>query len=175
MFSRLSSGANDDWQEGIRRVLYPWLHPRLDKLGDALGIPLYAMGHVGYNQYLGLVDESEEVVEEELVELGLRRNPIACLKELSDGRVSEGSWVLREPTDSRALIESGMQLHLTMFARQDGKPGRELYAHYEDDWRVSPLKHLRESAFSAASGVQKGRVLLDQHTFLTLKDSKLYR
>jgi hypothetical protein len=62
-----------------------------------------------------------------------------------------------------------MQLHLTLFERQDGKAGREIYAHYEDDWRVSPLPHLRAENFSERQGVELLTELIDEHSFLVRK------
>ncbi|UBF22187.1 hypothetical protein HRTV-2_gp39 [Halorubrum virus HRTV-2] len=168
MLPRFLLDSDDDWQEKTRRSLYPWLHPRLQRLGDLIGVPMYAMGGVGHNQYVGKLDEGEEAIEIDLVDLGFRRNPIACLKSLPDGRVSEGSWALVHE-DAPEVIEPGMQLHVTMFERDDGQPGREIYAHYEDDWRTSPLTHLREKNFSVLKGVEIAREYLDSESFLVLK------
>lgn len=153
--------ANDDWQEGLRRRWYPRLHPLIEPVGG------FAVGSVGENQYVGKADEDEEAIEVELDERG-RRNPIACLKELADGRVSEGSWVILHE-DSPELVESGMQLHITLFVREDGEDGRELYAHYEDDWRVSPFAHLREANFDPAKGIELATEYLNEHTHILLK------
>lgn len=153
--------SNDDWIEPFRRTLYPKLHPYLELVGG------YGVGHVGEKQYIGKLDESEDAIEVELDDRG-RRNPIACLKSLDDGRVSEGSWVLLHG-DNPALIEEGMQVHITMFQREDGETGRELYAHYEDDWRSAPLDHLRENNFSASDGVTRATEYLDEHTYLILQ------
>lgn len=64
---------------------------------------------------------------------------------MEDRRVSEGSWVLLHE-DNPEVIEEGKQVHITLFDRVDG-PGREIYAHYEDDWRSAPLAHLRSANF----------------------------
>lgn len=153
--------ADDDWQEGVRRRWYPLLHPLLEPLGG------YSVGTVDGDQYVGKLDEDEDAIEDELDDRG-RRNPIACLKSLDDGRVSEGSWVILHG-DSPDLVDPGMQLHVTMFVRSDGESGRELYAHLEDDWRVSPLAHLREKNFDEAAGVAKATEYFDEHTYLTLQ------
>lgn len=154
-------GSDDDWIEIFRQAVYPQLHPYLKPFGG------YGVGHVGENQYLGKVNENEGAIEQELDDRG-RRNPVACLKSLTDGRVSEGSWVVLHE-DAPALIEEGMQLHITLFVRSDGEPGRELYAHYEDDWRASPFAHLREKNFDVERGVALGSTYFDEHTYLVLQ------
>lgn len=169
MFPKFLLDSDDDWQEDTRRRLYPWLHPRLERLGDLIGVPLYAVGGVGHNQYVGKLDEGEEAIEVDLVEIGFRRNPIACLKELPDGRVSEGSWVLLHE-DAPDFVAPGMQLHVTMFERKDGQPGRELYAHYEDDWRVAPIAHLRGANWNAPAGVDIATDYFNHKSFLTLRN-----
>lgn len=153
--------ANDDWQEGVRRRWYPLIHPFIEPFGG------YAVGTVGGNQYVGVLAEAEDAIEDALDDRG-RRNPIACLKSLEDGRVSEGSWAILHG-DSPDLVEPGMQLHVTMFVRSDGEPGRELYAHLEDDWRVSPLAHLREKNFDPERGVALAMEYFDTHTHLILQ------
>lgn len=139
--------ADDDWQEGFRRFWYPRLHHVLALFGG------YGTGHVGKAQYVGLLRADEELIEEEMVRAGARRNPLAAYKRLSDGRLSEGSWVFLSDDDPSGRVEEGMQLHITLFERADGEPGREVYAHYEDDWRDSPSAHLRGENMSATAGV----------------------
>lgn len=158
--------SDDDWVEGARLYFYPRLHEPLSTLGDRIGVNLYSVGHVGERQYVGVLDESEDTIEKALDDHG-ERNPVACLKDLSDGRTSEGSWVIRH-AERPDLIEEGMQLHFTLFKREDGKPGREIYAHYEDDWRVAPLAHLREKNFDVERGVVLGTEYIDEHTHLIL-------
>jgi hypothetical protein len=144
------------------------MHDTLGRVGDLVGVHLYATGVLPVRGYALTFDEDEEVVEDELVALGFRRNPIACYKSLPDGRPSEGSWVLLN-RDNPVYIARGMQLHVTMFARSDGKPGREMYAHYEDDWRVSPLPHLRAENFSESIGVEMLTELIDEQSYLVRK------
>ena len=163
MLPRFLLDSDDDWQEGLRANLYPLLHPYLKPLGG------YAVGETRLNQYVGRFDEDEESIEEELVDAGFRRNPIACFKSLPDGRASEGSWVLLNE-DAPDHVAPGMQLHVTMFERADGQKGREVYAHYEDDWRSAPVAHLRAKNFSAAAGVDITRDYLDERTFLVRRE-----
>lgn len=153
-------GADDDWIESLRYVLYPKLHPFLTPFGG------YAVGRVGYDQYVGHFPEDEDAIEEELEAVGGERNPIAALKSLHDGRVSEGSWRFTAGSAAPVTIEDGMQLHLTLFDRDDGKHGREVYAHYEDDWEANAIGHLREHNFNPAIGVHLATELLDEHTYL---------
>lgn len=169
MLPRVLLDADDDWQEGVRATLYPWLHPKLQAVGDRVGVPLYAVGHVGYDQFVGVATEDEEVIEDELAAVGFRRNPISCFKSLPDGRESEGSWVLLHE-DAPEYVEVGMQLHVTLFAADTHTDHRGIYAHYEDDWRQSWLAHLREENFSAVAGVDTCRTVIDTETFLTFKD-----
>jgi len=160
--------ADDDWIESLRLYLYPKLHEPLSGFGDSIGVRLYATGGVGGNQYVGTLSENEEVIEKELDERAVR-NPIACLKTLPDGRVSEGSWVLLHD-ENPALIEPGMQLHLTMFDREDGEAGREIYAHYEDDWRTAPLAHLRGKNFNPKEGVSIATEYFNDETYLVFEN-----
>ncbi|UBF19989.1 hypothetical protein HRTV-22_gp34 [Halorubrum virus HRTV-22] len=163
MFPRFLLDSDDDWQEGLRAWLYPRLHPFLTPFGG------YGVGETRLNQYVGAFSEGEESIELELVDAGFRRNPIACFKSLPDGRESEGSWVLI-PEDAPDYVAPGMQLHVTMFKRADGQKGREMYAHYEDDWRSAPFAHLRAKNFSAAAGVDIARDYLDKETFLVRQE-----
>jgi hypothetical protein len=159
--------SDDDWIESFRRSLYPLLHDPLSKLGEKIGVNLYAVGSVGGNQYVGKFDENEDAIEEEF-DSRAERNPVAALKSLEDGRTSEGSWVVLHD-HCPDLIEEGKQLHFTLFVREDGAAGRELYAHYEDDWRAAPLAHLRSENFSPEKGVKIAEEYLDEYTHLVRK------
>ena len=167
MFPKFLLNADDDWQESLRRYIYPRIHKPLSKFGSQIGINLYAVGGLWNVGKVGVFDESEESIEEGLDDRA-RRNPIACLKNLPDGRVSEGSWALLHE-DHPELIEEGMQLHMTLFERSDGKSGREIHAHYEDDWRSAPLSHLRAKNFSYDEGVKLATEYINQNTHLILK------
>lgn len=151
--------ADDDWQETLRAKLYPALHTGLQAVG------LYGVGTVGNDQYVGTSKIDEETLEEELVALGFKRNPVACYKRLPDGRGSTGSWVLL-PEDAKR-VENGMQLHVTLFPTRVGE-GVEVYAHYEDDWRKRPLSHLREKRFRPHEGASLARAILMQHSFIEI-------
>jgi hypothetical protein len=159
--------SNDDWVETFRRSVYPRLHEPLSKVGDLVGVNLYAKGRMYRNQYVGTVYEDEDVIEQEFESLGAQRNAIACLKSFPDGRVSEGSWVILHD-EQPELVPEGLQLHMTLFNPENGGHGREVYAHLEDDWRVSPLAHLRANNFSPEQGVETARPLLNDETFLEL-------
>jgi hypothetical protein len=169
MLPRVLLGADDDWQEPLRRTLYPRLHDPLVWVGNLIGTPMYAQGVARWDQYVGTLPLEEDAIEAELEELASVRNPIAALKELPDGRISEGSWVLLHE-DAPDLVDEGMQLHLTLFARESDATGRVVYAHYEDDWRTNWRAHLKETNFSTAKGVTKARRLFARSSLLTLKD-----
>jgi hypothetical protein len=159
--------SDDDYVEELRGYLYPKLHPHLVKY-----TPAYAIGGVGPNQYAGKVRVDEETLEEELVELGFVRNPLACYKSTGDGRQSEGSWVLIAERDEYGVLDGEhRQLHVTLFQRRDGATGREIYAHVEDDWRDRPMAHLRGKAFSAQKGVADVQTVLNDHSYITLEDA----
>ena len=160
MFPKHLMDSDDDWQEGLALWLYPRLHPLLKRFGG------YSIGRVGYGQYVGTFDEDEEVIEDELVSVGAFRNPMAALKSLPDGRIEEGSWRVTYEDDLTGRIEPGMQVHIHLFEREDGKPGRELYAHYEDDWGAAPIAHLHEENFSVETGVEIASELIDEHSYL---------
>jgi hypothetical protein len=157
--------ADDDYMEEFRGYWYPRLHPLLDKY-----TPAYGKASVSERQLVGTVDVTEETLEEELVDIGFVRNPLAAYKIHEDGRESEGSWVLLEEHDEYDIIDPGMQLHLTLFKSHAKVDGRAIYAHYEDDWRVSPLAHLRSENLSGAVGAQKAHRLLDAKSFVEVKD-----
>lgn len=159
--------ADDDYIERWRKHLYPILHRYLPK-------GLYATANVRWNQYVGTVHESEDTIEAELVDLGFIRNPVSAYKTLPDGRESEGSWVLWNEHRSDDYVDFGMQLHITMFETQDGDKGRELYAHYEDDWRYAPVSHLREKNFDPHTGVGLARDLLDAESYLVVEERRKY-
>lgn len=153
-------GPKHDWIEWFRRILFPFLHPALRRFGG------YSIGTVGENQYVGTFDEDEEIIEQEIAATGAIRNPVAAFKTQRDGRLSEGSWAFLHKSDPSYRTEPGMQVHITMFERRDGKPGRELYAHYEHDWRESPAEHLAEIGFDVARGVSIAKEIVDDHTYL---------
>jgi len=152
MFFDKYLGPNDDWMERLRKKLYPILHPYLERYGG------YALGIVRENQYVGTVELDEDTLEWKLAEHGFVRNPIAAYKTHTDGRESEGSWVLYH-AEAPQIVAEGMQLHITLFA--SGGSGIDLYAHYEDDWRASAFSHLRAKNFSAEKGVEKATRVLD--------------
>jgi hypothetical protein len=158
-------GSDDDWIEPLRNYLFPRLHSYASKFGELIGVPLYATANVGWNQYVGYFEENEDDIEVELQEVGMVRNPVAALKTLPDGRESEGSWVLLHE-NAPDVVDPGMQLHLTLFKFDSDKAGREVYAHYEDDWRDSPIDHTEAENFSPKMGVKLARSYLDENSFL---------
>lgn len=155
------SGPDADWQERVRAVLYPKLHPVLARFGG------YATGTVAPEQFVCSTEVNEGTIEDELHDTGFVRNPIACYKSLPDGTGSEGSWVLFAENDPEEILEEGRQLHITLFPRKDSTSGRRIYAHEEYDWRSHPVKHLRETDFGPRIGADKARLLINEHTFLT--------
>lgn len=163
MFPENLLDSDDDWQESLRRNLYPELHNVLIPIGG------YGIAGVNDDEYVGKTTIDEETLEEELVDLGLIRNPIAAYKTHTDGRQSEGSWVLIAENDTFDLVEPGMQLHLTLLPRRDGKAGREIFAHYEDDWRDSAVAHLKAENHSKEIGVRKTTELLDEESYMVIQ------
>jgi hypothetical protein len=161
--------ADDDWQEGFRSYAYPKTHNLLARIGNLIGTPLYSVGTSGPNQFVGSVPIDEDALELELVALGFERNPVACLKSTRDGRVSEGSWVLRSHDDPNGVLGKKRQLHVTLFKRIDGQDGRDLMAHEELDWQDDPIGHLRGEDYSPEDGVAYARELIDNYSFVALR------
>lgn len=126
----------------------------------------YAVGTTLPNQYVGSYREDEDVIEKELAEVGFERNPVACFKDLPDGRESEGSWVLRAHDDPLGRLGEDRQIHVTMYELEDGR-GRELYAHEEYDWQDRPWAHYRAVDFRPRRGVEHTAELIENYTFLT--------
>jgi len=156
---------DNDYVEELRGTLFPRLHWFLDTF-----TPAYGVGTADESQYAGTLAESEAVIEKELAELGLVRNPLACYKETEDGRESEGSWALIAERDECGLLrQDDRQLHITLFSRRDGAAGREVYAHLEADWRDRPLAHIRCEDFHPVVGAERTKRLLNQYSYLTLE------
>jgi hypothetical protein len=147
---------NNDYIERWRRFWYPKFHKALSIVG------LYATAGVDERQYAFTLSIDEERAEEIFLhELGFERNPLSAYKTHVDGRESELSLRL---VNTPEYVEDGMQLHLTLFERKDGKPGRDVYAHYEDDWEHAPIDHVRSKHMSLSEGVARSRAVLKQQT-----------
>jgi len=158
--------ADDDYIEQLRGYLYPRIHNFLVEY-----TPAYGVGTINDAHYAGTIPAEEEVIEQELDEVGVVRNPVACFKKHKDGRESEGSWVLLPEYDPGDYVTGpNRQLHLTLFPRRDGKTGREIYAHDEYDWRDCPFKHLRAVNWKLKTGKENARRLIEQETFLDCGD-----
>lgn len=156
-----------DWIESARRLLYPRLHPWLVKVGG------YGTGTVTDAQHVATIHMDESSVEEYLLHAPHRfeRNPVAAYKTTPDGRQSTLSLRLTAHGSSHYnsdYVESGMQLHWTFFEAADG--ALDLYAHYEDDWQVSPLKHLRGTNLDVAEGRRRSEEFLENATNLDRGD-----
>lgn len=156
MLPKLLLGADDDWIESFRRTWYPRFHGTLARFG---GFGVAVTPHHGYALTL---DTDEETLEQELVAAGFIRNPVAAYKTHTDGRPSEGSWVLlREEVPA---LPRDRQLHVTLFPSSSGS-GIDLYAHEEYDWRVRPVAHLRSKDLNRTNAVEKVRRILDERTY----------
>jgi len=158
IWSRSLYGADDAWWQEVRRRWWPVLHNPLKSFGG------FALSGVGGRAYVGVVKMSEDDLEATLERIGFVRNPWAALKTRLDGQdVSEGSWVYRKsdvwyrPDDL-----APMQLHVTVFERADGI-GYDLYAHWEDNYWVSPFDHLDGANLSAPRGVEMMHERLDEN------------
>lgn len=159
--------SDDDWIEGFRHYWYPKLHPYLNELGG------YAVGTSNDEQYVGKVAVNEDEFERVLEDLGFVRNPIACFKSAEDGRESEGTWCLLADDDPNDYVRDGYQLHITLFQRRDGEPGREIYAHHEPDWRQTPIKHLYPGRYPGVDYIEAEAAdymadLIDTRTYVNL-------
>jgi hypothetical protein len=157
-------GSDDDWIEVVRSTLFPILHPYLVKYTSSYGVGTFGEKSASL-QFAGRVEVNEELLEEKLVEMGFRRNPVACYKSLHDGRQSEGSWVLLSGDEPEGFppLAHNRQLHLTLFASPGGK-GREMYAHNEIDWRKDAGGHLKAKNWKPALGGEQMRDLVDNYS-----------
>jgi len=160
--------ADTDWIEGFRRFWYPKIHGILSRIGETIGIPLYARGVIRTHEPAGYIEESEEIIEKKIESISGERNPIAALKNLPNGRVSEGSWVFLHE-DYPEIIEEDMQLHITLFETNRIGYERVIYTHYEDNWRTSPIAHLQAKNFNRKAGVRKTLEILRNDTELSIK------
>lgn len=152
-----------DWIEAVRRWLYPRLHAYLKKFGG------YGVAKVYDNQFVGSSFFSEDKIEIQLYrKANARRNAVSAYKtHYPSGRASEGSWRITHEAYPN-LIPEGMQVHITLFQRNDGEPGRDIFAHLEDDWEASPIDHLKETHLDAERGVKIARKIISEDTEITI-------
>lgn len=151
--------SDDDWIEPLRRYWWPRLAPYWP----------YATITIQDDEYVCTVPLVEDALEEELVDVGFVRNPVAGLKEHADGRrVCEGSWCLLPQSDPTNHLKPTEQLHVNLFETPDDSRGLELFAHVETDWRDDPIGHLTDG-----TNLQRGRTILlevlREHTFLDVR------
>lgn len=154
--------SDDDWQEQLRRYLYPRLHPYLTTASEITNVPLFATKVSDEGRHAATLEVDPELFEETLVELGFIRNPVAAFKTLDDGTPSVGSWALLYEDDDDDLLDEGHQLHVVLFEVEDGLA---IHAHAETDWRHSAIGHLRGDYFSRDDGIEGIRYLLDNYTY----------
>lgn len=153
-------GHQRDWfNEQFRRRVWPKLHPLLQRVGG------YAIGVTPENQLAAVFEQDIEEVEHQVMHsLGFGRNNIACLKHRETGEWSDGSWVWRPDG-----WLSEMQLHITLYDGifdGEGMAGQSevttAYAHWEDNYWVSPFDHLDGANFQPREGVRRFQEMLDE-------------
>ena len=168
-----------DWLTRFRRRLWPVIDDILSS--DKLPIDGYGVFATWPREHVCLIEEPVQDVSSRLRSLGLKRGPVAALKIRSTtGEWSAGSWVIKgrklaklidvDEYNSEHDVEE-MQLHITLFAMEDGT---EVNAHYEYRWEPwtphwdseRPLKHKKpseyEGYYSAAEGVAMMTDLFDR-------------
>ena len=164
-----------DWLTNTRRRWWPAIDDFLSS--DKSLIDGYAVYPIQAKEYVGMLDEPVQDVEKRLRSLGFSREPIAALKIRGQKPhvMSAGSWVLKgddipHEDDERELGE--MQLHLTLFALDEGT---EINAHYEYRWEPwaptwdtsRPMRHKRPNAhggyYSAEDGVKITKQLFNEY------------
>ena len=164
--------------DGLTRFRRRWW-PAIDDVlsNDKSPMDGYAVYPIYQKERVGLVREPVQDVSNRLRSLGFSREPVAALKlRASEPRVeSAGSWVLKgddipHEDDERKLGE--MQLHITLFALDEGT---EVNAHYEYRWEPwaptwdtsRPMRHKRPSSnggyYSPEDGVAIVEQLFDEH------------
>lgn len=159
----------------------------------------HARGYTGEEQYVATIRLDEEAFEKVFFhEEGAVRNPLAYYKKTSDGRDSEGSWVLpydhvpseknpwdRATVSGRDLLsgvrypggvdKSDRWLHFTIYQSRDNSDWIELYSHDEYTWWDRPLAHVREEYFLPELGRDMARWYLDECTYLAKNEDYFIR
>lgn len=110
---------------------------------------MYAAYQLAPREYAGHVSGDVEDAEQMLWDAGLRRNPVAALKTLADGRGEKGSWVYRDSPFSRK------QVHVMLFEANGG--GVDMYAH-EEYSSINPFvmrRHYLGVGYSPAEGKKR--------------------
>lgn len=156
----------------VRRLLLPPLD-RLKRERIPGGFAMYTLER---EEYVGIVDADLDDVEYWLHDQGFERMPLAALKELEDGRLERGSWVLRDG------LLAERQLHVMLFDAEREQPpddaavaahagdsedtvGVDVYAHEEYNalHPVYGYKHYRGVDYDPEAGVRRMVVLLADH------------
>ena len=146
---RWNRGPAGRWWEPIRRLLSTLLGRLLDRRAGPRPITI--------GEYAGSLDCSVDEAERLLWQWGFIRNPFARVKTL-DGVAETGSWAYRDSPLARR------QLHLMLFARQDGRT--DVYAH-EELSSVNPrhgATHFTGTGQCLATGVRLARERLPLDT-----------
>ena len=168
--------------DGLMRFRRRWW-PVFDDLlsSDVTPIDGYGVYGIWPKEQVGLIEEPVQDVSSRLRSLGFRREPVAALKiRAKTGEWSAGSWVIKgrklaelidvDEYNSEHDVEE-MQLHITLFAMEDGT---EVNAHYEYRWEPwtphwdseRPWRHKKpseyEGHYSPAEGVAMVTDLFDK-------------
>lgn len=136
----------------------------IHKARRAVLLPLNELLRDHTNQYASYVlrgehaaDMNVETVDEArriLRDHGFHYEPVAALKRLEDGRVSDGSYV------RRTSFTSMWQLHVHLFDRP-GEDVVELHAHFERHWLRAPHRHYRGVGYDVERGVRLVEEIVD--------------
>lgn len=150
---RLVGPAADGW-ETLRSVVLPSLDRLLRRRAPGQH---YAAYELGAEEVVGLIDAPPEAVEQLLWEAGYRRNPLAALKTLPEGRVERGSWAFRDGLLARE------QTHIVLFAGV--RDGETLVAAHQEASAINPLvamEHYRAEGYDVPAGERAVRKRLDE-------------
>lgn len=147
---RLLGPAADFW-EYARRLVWPLL----DRVARRHGH--YAAYEIGEREVVGVLDATPGEAEQLLWDAGARRQPLAALKTLPDGRTECGSWAFRDSL----LAET--QVHVVLFAGTH--EGETLVAAHAEASPINPftaLDHYRARGVDVDAGERAVRRRLDE-------------
>lgn len=160
---RRALGADDDWWNALRRTVLPWLDEQVADSGQ------YAAYELDEREFVGTIDMTVDVVEEELEAYGADRNPASALKYAPDGRPEAASWAFRDlpdyfdelPRELQVVVVAMTddQLHVILFERPDGRT--DVAVHHEAS-ALNPeqaSEHYRGDGYAVHRGHEEFRKL----------------
>jgi len=156
-------GADADWVESFRRLLWPKLGKIAQLIRHSTGFPLYTKSRVTEQGFVGRVSEDTEQFEKSLEQMDFERNPLSTLKRRNEDDIEEGSW------RRIGFDDESMQLHVVIYDSADVENATAgdtfVYAHFEKRWDTDPLAHLRKVGLDKKKGRDMMREILNRNGY----------